>query len=194
MKKLSIAALILAGAAFGSTAGAQTWDLDQGHLKLVECYGGQDGVYCDFTFTLTKSQVSTVTFTNGGMNNIDALKVYVTDGTAHFSDAVSIMNQSFNSEKTWASSGSERADIIYGIPIKVRWYFNIPSALTSFRALEFNGQRIENVVIRPPKSAKPPVATTMPSAPSVTGFSIALSNCRLNKTVYTCTATLTPTK
>ncbi|ULH16740.1 hypothetical protein MF271_09270 [Deinococcus sp. KNUC1210] len=181
MKTLRIAAFILAGAALGSAAKAQTWDLDQGQLNLVECYGGQDGVYCDFTYTLTKSQTQNADF------HPNYFKFYKLDGTAQIADKISLTGKEFVDSYVFA-------DIIYGTPIKVTWYLNIPAVTPSLRAIEINGQRIENVVIRPPKGAKPPVATTLPSAPSVTGFSVTLSNCRLNSNVYTCTATLTPTK
>lgn len=175
---------MLAGLAASTTAGAQTWELEQGQLKLIECYGKQDGIYCDFAYTLTKAQTANVSFASVG------LKTYLQDGTAYYSDGVSVMNQNLAK----GQYATESADIIYGAPIKIHWYFNLPNSTLSFRALEINDIRLENVPIRATAGSTPPVAVAMPNAVNVKGFSIALSNCLLKGQDYTCTATLTPNK
>lgn len=176
MKKI----LAVMGLVLGSSAMAQSWDVNDGKLTLVGCYGKQDGVYCDMSFTLTKKQSAQINWSTSYW------KIFKQDGTSQRADGISFVDGKFGS-----SSGYK--EIIANVPVKVQLYFNIPSSTASFRALAFGDIKFDNIPVRPYGSA-PKTPAPLPSAPSVTGFSIALSNCQLQGQNYVCTAVLTPTK
>ncbi|WP_221090634.1 hypothetical protein [Deinococcus aquaedulcis] len=172
---------VLAAIGLSGLAGAQTWDTETGQLQLTGCYGKQDGVYCDFNFTLTKKQTAQFDW------RPETFKIFKMDGTAQDADKVAFIDGKFGSN--WSSTH----EIFAGIPVKVQAYFNIPSSTTSFRALEIGGKRAENVAIRGDTN-RPTTPATLPNASAISGFSLNLSNCQLQGQNYVCTATLTPTK
>lgn len=179
MKKL----MMLAGLALAGVAGAQSWDIeDMGKLTLVGCYGKQDGVYCDFSFVLTKKQTGKYSWRTAWF------KIFKQDGTSQFANKVTFIDDKYND--TWGIS-SER-EIIANVPVRVQVYFNIPSSTPSFRAIVFNDIKFDNIPIRPFGKA-PSTPAPLPT-PNVSGFSIALSGCNLQGQNYVCTAVLTPTK
>lgn len=180
MRKL----MALSALALASTGFAQTWDTDTGKLTLVGCYGKQDGVYCDFSFTLTKKQTATVEWENEGF------KIFKQDGTSQVADKMAFVDGKFDARCCGYSSAQE---IISNVPVKVQAYFNTPSSIAAFRALAYNNVKFDNIPVRPYGSA-PSTPTQLPAGPSVSGFSIALSNCQLQGQNYVCTAVLTPTK
>ncbi|MFC6617108.1 hypothetical protein [Deinococcus radiophilus] len=137
-------------------------------------------MYCDFQFELTRKQTVDVSFYTS------YFKVFTPDGTSMEADKVSFAGNTLNTYRS-------NQEIIAGVPVKVQAYFNIPASTPMFRALEIDGKRLENVPIRSGAAARPGTPTTLP-APAVTGFDLQLSNCAVNRGVYTCTATLTPTK
>lgn len=178
MNKTALAlALLLA-----SPAGAQTWDVDElGKLSLVGCYGKQDGVYCDLSFTLTKKQTADVRWYAGNF------KVFKADGTSQNADKVAFIDGKFNN---YSSNGHE---VIANVPLKVQLYFNVPSSVSGFRAIAFKDQKFDNIAVRAFGQA-PSTPAALPAGSAVKGFAIALSNCQLQGQNYVCTATLTPTK
>ncbi|GGJ78620.1 hypothetical protein [Deinococcus aquiradiocola] len=178
MKNLmAVMGLILA-----STSFAQTWDANDGKLTLVGCYGKQDGVYCDFSFTLTKKQTSSLYWHKGDF------KVFKQDGASDAADHVTFMDDKYD-----VFGESSIQEIIANVPVKVQAYFNIPSSTASFRALAFDNVKFDNIPVRAYGVASK-VPTQLPAAPGVTGFAISLSNCQLQGQNYVCVATLTPTK
>ncbi|MBZ9712826.1 hypothetical protein [Deinococcus multiflagellatus] len=172
---------VLAAIGLSGVAGAQTWDTELGKLQLTGCVGKQDGVYCDFNFTLTQKQTARMTW------YVRDFKVFKPDGTAQIADKVAFVDGKFDN---YMSSTQE---IFAGVPVKVQAYFNIPSTTASFRAMEIDEKRFENIAIRA-ESGRPTTPATLPSAAGITGFSLSLSNCQLQGQNYVCTATLTPTK
>lgn len=163
-------------------ASAQTWETETGTLQLTGCYAKQDGVYCDFNFTLTKKQTASLRWFASGF------KAFKPDGVAQTADGIAFVDGEFD------EYGSNTHEIFAGIPVKLQLYFNIPSATAQFRAMDIGGKRFENIPIAQSGAPKPSTATTLPAGIGVTGFNIALSNCALQGQNYVCTATLTPTK
>jgi hypothetical protein len=175
--------IALAGLVLASTAFAQTWDMTDGKLTLVGCYGKQDGVYCDLNYTLTNKQTASVSWTS------DLFKIFKQDGTSTYADAVAFGGGDF---KSGAYSFATK-EIIANVPVKVQIYFNIPSSTASLRALAYGDIRFDNIPVRPYGTAAK-VPAQLPAGPSVSGFAINLSNCQLQGQNYVCVATLTPTK
>lgn len=177
MKKM----LAVMGLLAASSALAQTWDGADGKLTLVGCYGKQDGVYCDFSYTLTKKQTAALSW------RVEWFKVFKQDGTSQLADGVAFIDGKI------ASWESDRKEIIANVPVKVQAYFNVPSSISGFRALSYGDVKFDNIPVKPFGSvSKTPIP--IPDGPSVSGFSIALSNCQLQGLNYVCTAILTPTK
>ena len=176
-------AMMLLGLALVSVAGAKSWDVeDLGKLSLVGFYGKQDGVYCDFSFVLTKKQTARINW------NQRAFKVFTQNGTSQEADSVAFIDDKFAGEYNYTTTH----EIIANVPVKVTAYFNIPSSTPSFRALAYKDVKFDNVPIRPYGST---LKTPAPlPVTGVSGFSIALSNCQLQSQNYVCTAVLTPTK
>ena len=179
MKKL----MTMAGLILASTAFAQKWEVGNGNLTLVGCYGKQDGVYCDLTYTLTRKQTET---TNWNPNDF---KIFKQDGTSQNADAVAFIDGIFGNQYT----GSSVKEIIANVPVKVQIYFNIPNSVSNFRALAYGDQKFDNIPVRAYGSASTS-PTQLPEGPTVKGFAISLSNCQLQGQNYVCTATLTPNK
>ncbi|MDO4264317.1 MAG: hypothetical protein Q4C67_08965, partial [Deinococcus sp.] len=119
-------AMMLVGLALAGVAGAQSWDTDEGTLTLVGCYGKQDGVYCDFSYVLTKKQTARIDW------KADRFKIFKQDGTAQEADKTAFIDGKFDARCCGYSSQQE---IIANVPVKVQVYFNTPSAITSVRAL-----------------------------------------------------------
>jgi len=177
MKKL----MALMGLVLASSAFAQTWDEENGKLTLVGCYGKQDGVYCDFNYTLTKKQTISARFYAGDF------KIFKQDGASQKADGVALMDGNFD------NYGSSTKEIIANVPVKVQAYFNVPSSIGSLRALAYGDVKFDNIPVRPYGTA-PTTPTQLPAGSSVKGFAISLSNCQLQGQNYVCTATLTPNK
>ena len=173
--------IAMIGLTLASTALAQTWDAQDGKLTLVGCYGKQDGVYCDFSFTLTNKQTNVDAF------YAEYFKIFKQDGSSQKANAVAFIDGNFDSYR------SSTKEIIANVPVKVQVYFNVPSSISSFRALAYGDVKFDNIPVRPYGSAAKTPAQ-LPTAPSVTGFAISLSNCQLQGQNYVCVATLTPTK
>lgn len=173
--------MALLGLVLASTALAQTWDAGNGKLTLVGCYGKQDGVYCDFSFTLTKKQTETVAW------YVADFKIFKQDGTSQNADGVAFVDGTFG---YYSSSNKE---VIANVPVKVQAYFNIPSSVASLRALSWNEVKFDNIPVRPYGSATTTPAE-LPAGSNVKGFAISLSNCQIQGQNYVCVATLTPTK
>lgn len=180
MKKLMmVMGLVLVG-----TAAGQSWDVkDLGKLSLVGCYGKQDGVYCDFSFTLTKKQTARVYWEN------ESFKIFKQDGTSQLADKMAFIDGKF--DNVWGDSSPQ--EIIANVPVKVQAYFNTPSSTSGFRALAYQDQKFDNIPVRS-SEAPPKTPTTLPTPSGIKGFAIALSNCQLQGQNYVCTAVLTPTK
>lgn len=179
MKKwMMVLGLVLAG-----TAAGQSWDTENGKLALVGCYGKQDGVYCDFSFTLTKKQTAKVKWV------VEDFKAFKQDGASQRADAVAFIDGKFGELYV----GSSTQEIIANVPVKVQIYFNTPSSTTSFRALAYKDIKFDNIPIRPFGKA-PSTPAPLPAPSGIKGFAIALSNCQLQGQNYVCTAVLTPTK
>jgi len=180
MKKL----MAVMGLVLASTAFAQTWDTGDGKLTLVGCYGKQDGVYCDFSYTLTKKQTASLTWTQR------SFKIFKQDGEAYGADGISFAGGNY---VTYLYGSTDSKEIIANVPVKLQIYFNIPNSTASFRALAYNDVRADNIPIRPYGSA-PTTPAPLPAGSDIKGFSVSLSNCQLQGQNYVCTATLTPTK
>ncbi|WP_425145930.1 hypothetical protein [Deinococcus sp.] len=176
MKKLMAFAVL----ALASTAFAQSWAVADGKLTLVGCYGKQDGVYCDFSYTLTEKQTSRFYWV------ASRFKIYKQDGVSQEANSIAFVDGKFDSD-------SSSQEIIANVPVKVQIYFNVPNSTSGFRALAFADTKFDNIPIRPYGTvSKTPIQ--LPAGPSVTGFAISLSNCQLQGQNYVCVATLTPTK
>lgn len=175
--------IAMAGLALASSAFAQTWDANDGKLTLVGCYGKQDGVYCDFNYTLTEKQ------TEGVQWVADNFGMFKQDGTSKPADAISFAGGDF----AQSFYHTETKEVIANVPVKLQLYFNIPSSISSFRALSFNGVKFDNIPVRPYGSVST-TPTVLPEGSNVKGFAISLSNCQLQGQNYVCVATLTPSK
>jgi hypothetical protein len=172
--------IALAGLVLASTAFAQTWDLGDGKLSLVGCYGKQDGVYCDLSYTLTKKQTADIRWRSYDF------KIFKQDGVSQRANAVALVDGKFG-------DSSSTKEIIANVPVKVQIYFNVPNSTTSLRALAYDDVKFDNVPVRPYGTAAK-VPAQLPAGPSVSGFAISLSNCQLQEQNYVCVATLTPTR
>lgn len=175
--------MIMTGLVMASTALAQSWDVGDGKLTLVGCYGKQDGVYCDLNFTLTKKQTAYLTWT------VTPFKIFKQDGTSQLVDAVAFGGGDFVRQY----NDTKAKELIANVPVKLQLYFNVPSTISSFRALSVYDEKVDNIPVRPYGSVST-APTELPASPSVKGFAISLSNCQLQGQNYVCVATLTPTK
>jgi hypothetical protein len=176
MKKL----IALAGLILASTTFAQTWGVADGKLTLIGCYGRQDGVYCDLSYTLTSKQTSRFYWA------ASRFKIYRQDGVSQEADSVAFIDGKFGGDSSYQ-------EIISNVPVKVQIYFNVPNSTSGFRAIAFADIRFDNIPVRPYGTA-PKTPVQLPAGPSVSGFAISLSNCQLQEQNYVCVATLTPTK
>lgn len=163
-----------------STAIAQTWDVQDGTLTLVGCYGKQDGVYCDFSYTLTKKQTARLYWV------WNTFKVYGQNGVSQGAAGVSFVDGKFG-------TNSSEQEIISNVPVKVQVRFDAPSSTSSFRALAFNNVKFDNVSVRPYYSTSK-TSAQLSAVPNLTGFAVSFSNCQLQGQNYVCVATLTPAK
>lgn len=174
---------VLLGLTLTTPALAQSWEVeDLGRLTLVGCYGKQAGVYCDFSFTLTKKQTSNLRWYPRDF------KVFKQDGTSQAADKVAFIDDKFMGN----FDGSSK-EIIANVPLKVQVYFNVPNSIAGFRALDYNDIKFDNIPVRPFGKA-PTTPAALPAGSNVKGFNISLSNCQMQGQNYVCTATLTPTK
>jgi len=143
------------GLALASTAFAQSWDAQDGKLTLVGCYGKQDGVYCEFSYTLTKKQTANIKWYP------EFFKAYKQDGVSQEADAVAFGDDKFGN----TYNGSSSKDIIANVPVKVQIYLNVPSSTSSFRALAFGDIKFDNIPVRPYGTA-PKNPAQLPAAPA----------------------------
>lgn len=179
MKKL----MMLVGLALVGSAGAQSWEVeDLGTVSLVGCYGKQDGIYCDLTFSLTKKQTYQLYW------SAYRWKAYGQDGTAKGADSIAFVDGKFG-------SSSNTKDIIANVPTKLQLYFNIPNTTTSFRALAFNDVKFDNIPVRPYSTASasaPQAVTKLPFSSTFTfsNYKGSFSNCQQQGANYVCTATI----
>jgi hypothetical protein len=177
--------IALTGLVLASMTFAQTWNLDDGNLTLVGCYGGQEGVYCDFNYTLVKKQTAKIKWQP---NNF---KIFKQDGVSQEADAVAFGGGKF--ANIYEVNYLDPTEIIANVPVKVQIFFNIPNSTTNFRALAYNNIKFDNIPVRPYGTAAK-VPAQLSAGPNVSGFAISLSNCQLQGQNYVCVATLTPTK
>ncbi|MFC6592061.1 hypothetical protein ACFP81_08650 [Deinococcus lacus] len=185
MKKV----MMLVGLALAGVAGAQSWDVEDGKLTFVGCYGKQDGVYCDFSYVLTKKQTASFYWSP------ERFKVFKQDGTSQKADAMAFVDGKFGG--IWGYSSTQ--EVIANVPLKVTAYFNTPSNISSFRALMFNDVKFDNIPVRPygsaPAAAPKPTPVAAPIRPfKYSGYSITLTNCQKQVANVACTAVLTPSK
>lgn len=176
--------LLAAALALPATASAQTWTTDRpaGNLVLKGCYVVKDGVRCDYTYTMT-GMASTEIRLFGS-----EFKVVTPDGATVSGTSVSIGGAGFGSY-------GPPTKVFRNAPVQVSVMFDLPNTTSSFRALAFRDEAAMNVpVARSAAATTPAVTTPAPSAAIPTGFSLALSDCKVNQGVYTCTAVLTPTR
>lgn len=176
--------LLAAALALPTAASAQTWTTEQpgGTLVLKSCYVVKDGVRCDFSFTLTGS--ASYEFAVYESN----FKAVTPTG-----ETVSGLYTSIGGSK-FGQYGS-RVQVFRNAPVQVSVLFDLPNTTSSFRALAFRDEAAMNIPVARSAAATTPVVTTpAPTAAVPTGFSLALSDCKVNQGVYTCTAVLTPTR
>lgn len=177
-------ALTTVAVALLASAGAQTWSDDLGTYQLRGCYIVKDGVRCDLSFTLTAKANEKVFFNVGDF------------------EAVSPAGTTVNPAATSAGGGAfqgiyvaSQVSAYKGVPIPLAVVFDLPTDTRSLRVLAVKKVAATNVpVASSAGAARPNVTTPAPSVQVPTGFSLDLSNCKVNTGVYTCTATLTPTR
>ena len=161
--------MAITGLVLASTALAQTWDAQDGKLTLIGCYGKQDGVYCDLNYMLTKKQTASLRWDK------QPFKIFQQDGTSQNADAVSFGGGDFVSAAFYTT---EPKEIIANVPVKLQIYFNIPSSISSFRALSAYDVKFDNIPVRPYGSVLT-TPTALPAGSNVKGFAISLGNCQL---------------
>jgi hypothetical protein len=175
--------MAMTGLVLASTAFAQTWGANDGKVTLVGCYGKQDGVYCDFNYILTEKQTENLQWSTSSFG------ISKQDGTSKSSDAVSFAGGEFSNIYTYTAT----KEITANVPVKLQVYFNIPSSISSLRAVSIDGVKFDNIPVRPYGSVST-TPTELPAGSNVKGFAISLSNCQLQGQNYVCVATLTPSK
>lgn len=162
---------------------AQTWKDDLGTYQLRSCYTVKEGVRCDFFYTMTAKANERVYF------DFSAFEAVSQDGQTVMPSAVAAAGGAFQDR-----IGPE-ISVYKGAPVPVSVLFALPSTTRTLRVLAVNKEAATNVPVATVAGAARPVVTTpAPAAQVPTGFSLVLSDCKVTSGVYTCTATLTPTR
>lgn len=179
MKKwMAVMGLILA-----SSAVAQKWDAYDGKLTLVGCYGKTEGVYCDYSFILLNKPTSLFGWYPYHF------KIFKQDGTSQEAESVAFIDDKFGLKY----DGSTKHEIISNVPVKVQVFFKVPNSTASFRAIVYNNIKFDNIPVRPyGKTTVVPSQLTSPV--SIEGYSISLSDCKVQGAEYACSAKATPVK
>lgn len=158
-----------------AAAQAQSWDDQNGTITFTGCSSVKEGVRCAITYVLKRQQSGQF-----GINGL-VIRYFLPDGT--------------NGD---GGDGGMPNRVISGVTGHGSWTMNIPKSTRMISALVILDHRINNVVVAQAAAAPTPTAPPQVSVPNnggiPAGFSIRLSNCKVAAGVYTCTATLTPSR
>lgn len=175
--------LAIIGLALASSGLAQKWDAQGGKLTFIGCYSKSDGIYCDFSYILTKSPTASMTWDLTDFNAITPEGLVVTPRKMAFVDGKFINDFGTTSKRSVAAN----------IPVKLQAYFELPDSLKQFMAVSYKDQKVMNIAIRS-QEASAQVPAALRETIKVNGYTVRLEDCRLQGTDYTCTAKATPTK
>ncbi|GAA0524304.1 hypothetical protein GCM10008937_34630 [Deinococcus depolymerans] len=177
--------MMIMGLMFSANAFAQNIGVEDGSIRVQQCYVVTDGVQCDFLFTATKNGSKIF-----GVSDFDVVSP---DGRSTKGTLAGLGGPGS------ASGYSVNLNYYAGTPIKFSIFFVMTEKPTRLAVVGVFGKPINNVPVAAKYGAAPVAAAPAPAPATVVlksgPYNAVLSNCKAGANgTATCIATLTPSK